>query len=149
EIAKQYQVSVGERVDRSRLEAADEALQAQLRKAGYFHATVQHHQKASAEQQIRLRVEPGPKIQIRFEGLRAMDAAALRSALELDLGAVATAELQSQILDTCERHGYCDAGVALKRVSSADGAREDWIFRVHEGRRLRVTSRFYPCLAGP
>ena len=148
ELAQGYDVAVGERVDGPRLEAADQALETELREAGYFRASVSHHQTSGAEQRIRLQIEPGPKIRIRFEGLRALDAAALRSALELDLDEVLASDLRGQILDMYERHGYFDADVALKRVSSADGAREDWIFKVHEGQRLRVTSRFYPCLAG-
>lgn len=147
--ALRYGVKPGARADARRLQEADEDLQAELREAGFYGATVVHQQEVAAQQTVSVHITPGPKYRLRFEGLRVLDAASLRSSLELNLDALVISDLRNQIIDTYERHGYFDAKVAAMRVASADGAREDWVFRVREGERLRVSSRVYPCLAGP
>lgn len=145
-----YQVEPGDRADQELLHEADAALQKQLRQHGWHRAEVSHRlQESGLHMRLLVSVKAGPLFRLRFEGNRHFDADQLTEALDLE-------ETEDRSLATLERsvkeyyvdRGFLDVRVKLTERGEAEDRIHDLVFRIHEGRRVKVVSREFPCLTG-
>ncbi len=132
------------------LEEADHALRNHLIENGWRLATVSHHWKQQPGGPVlTVEVHSGPLVVLRFDGLRAFDAEELRDALSPKEGQTPTLTSLAESLQLhYRRYGYLDASVYAQVIDRPDGTVRTITFKVHEGQRVRVTSREFPCLGG-
>ncbi len=157
-----YLVKAGDRADEQALTAADIALATNLKKRGYFDADVTHDMVPyGAGFALRVRVDPGPFVEIAFVGNDAFDEAALTGALELAEDPDRTApHLGEKVRQFYVGRGFLDVEVASQiqpigpgpdrseaegQTKTSGAARSRLLFRVHESGRVRVNKREYPC----
>src|SRR5690606_2614907 len=145
-LANTFGVSAGQRLDHVELDARRRALTERLVKAGFVRAKVEYRVSATGE--IHVYVEPGELVSVRYEGLRAFDEPTVRAGVQTEAES-SVAELRARLLVFYEQRGYYDTRVRHNAVRSSDGLREQWVFTVHEGPRLRIAARYFPCLEGP
>jgi outer membrane protein assembly factor BamA len=153
-----YGVGAHDRADEPLLDRADAALEQALRSRGYTRADVSHDlaiiEEASQPRRIelRVRIDTGALFVPRFEGNEHYDADVLTSVLGLDSETDrSTSHLTDKIRSFYEKRGFLDAEVHVEiRTSEAAQPDADTVqlamFHVSEGRRVRVSSRTYPCL---
>ncbi len=143
-----YTVSDGQRTDEPTLGLADRALERSLRSSGYFSAAVSHDLiRSDGRVVLRVRVDAGPRVLVRFEGNEAYDGSALESAL--DLGTEddrSTSHLAQKIHDFYASRGFLDTEVTSRMANSQDDRFAYLFFHVTEHPRVHVQSRSYPCL---
>jgi outer membrane protein assembly factor BamA len=145
-----YAVREGDPVDEIRLEAADRELVHLLVQRGYHQASVTHRvDRAGSNATLRVRVNAGPLVRLEFEGNRRFDASELTSALELE----DSDERAPQVLvEALRRHyvqrGLFDAEITFEERDKPGGAERALVFKIREGKPLRVVGREYPCLGG-
>ncbi len=147
-ITEQYLVREKDRADEATILAANTQLETKLRAAGFHRATVSSDLVAvGAVVVLRVRMDPGPKFEARFEGNDHYDATALSGALALDSDPdLSTGHLVQKLAEFYRKRGYLDVEV----TSTLRGQLEDPLvflaFKIRENERVAVVSREYPCL---
>ncbi len=143
-----YGVTAGNRADERVLKEADEALEQQLRSAGWFDAKVKHEVLSSpAGTDLIVDVAPGKLISVRFEGNRTFDSAQLQAQLDLQTNQDRTpVALLGRLRQFYEERGFYDVQLDLKPLPS--DTRIDWRINIREHPQLRVVGRWFPCLSG-
>ena len=148
-------VDVGQVLDLNRVEPALEALEARLQKEGYYDAEVAPPYVRSEPSPVEspravlvVEVDPGPRVEIRFDGNRrvsrsrlSQDAEALR---ELGSGEAGLLEARERMLARYERLGYARAQVDVFGRTTPDGQRRQVLFRIREGPGSRVVALRFP-----
>ena len=117
-----YTVTDGQRTDEPTLGLADRALERSLRASGYFTAAVSHDLvRTRGRVVLRVRVDAGPRVLVRFEGNDAYDASALESALDLSTEDDRSAShLTQKLHDFYASRGFLDAEVTSRTTDSRD-----------------------------
>jgi outer membrane protein assembly factor BamA len=143
-----YSVNVSQRADGMALEEADAALQARLRRAGWFAAEVGHRlEPRGSEAALVIAVSPGRLTRVRFEGHRTFDAALLVSELQLETAQDLTSSaLIERLRSFYAARGFHDASFQLRELGTP--TRLDWLIVIREQSQLSVVGRWYPCLTG-
>ncbi|HET9599096.1 MAG TPA: POTRA domain-containing protein, partial [Anaeromyxobacteraceae bacterium] len=127
------------------LDAVDDdlrGLRGRLRAAGWLRARVADPELRIAGERATLRVavEPGPRVAVRFAGARAFPAAELSERLALasepSLDATALAAAATRLRGFYRSQGFADARVEADEVAVPGGALVE--VRIREGRRYRV-----------
>ncbi len=144
-----YSVQSGQRTDEVALKAADRELQEELRMQGWHRAVVGHRAvPIQGGTRLDVDVNAGPHVHIAFEGHRVFDASQLTDALELEENPDRS---DHSLMDRLTRHyvahGFLDTEITVRRDGER-AAEERLVFVVHEGQRVRVAAREYPCLTG-
>ncbi len=148
ELTPEYAVKVADPADEVALAAADVGFEQRLRRAGFHRAEVSHD--VLSDQgfvTLRVRVECGPRYELRFEGNERYDKDTL-------LAAVATPEdvdhtpshLVQKLRDFYVRRGYLDVEVSLEERGKRTDPGVFYVFHVRENARVAVSTRAYPCL---
>jgi outer membrane protein insertion porin family len=145
-----YGTGVGDRADAEVLDAADDALETELRARGFYRAVVGHRvERRGPSALLRVDVQAGPLIVLAFEGNRAFDAEALEAALELDASDERDpAVLADRLRDFYLTHGYLDATVTSEERGAEDAGVHALTFVIRERMPVRVVAREYPCVSG-
>ncbi len=143
-----YKAQVGDRADESLLDAADAAMALRLRSLGYQKAALSHDLVwVDNLVTVRVRVEPGPHFEPRFEGNEHYDATALSGALGLDEDTdLGGAHLVQKLKDFYVQRGFLDVEVSLETRGTDRERARYLVFHVVENPRVHVASRAYPCL---
>lgn len=149
-LAEAYAVRVGDVADLEATAAADRDLADSLRALGFHRAEVSHELITEpAGARLLVSVRSGPRLRLKFENNRSFDDDTLRDALSLE---ERTDHVESILVETLQdfyqRHGFFDVHVSVERRGGDDDQINDLVFRVREGKRLRIESRIYPCLSG-
>jgi outer membrane protein assembly factor BamA len=145
---KGYAVKVSDRADEATLEAADSALQTRIRARGFLRAEVSHdvvlHRGLVV---LRLRIDFGTRYDTRYEGADHYDKATLDDVLDIETETDRSPNhLVQKLRDFYVKHGFLDVSIELEdRGTNADPIH--WlVFHIHEGDRVYVAGRSYPCL---
>jgi outer membrane protein insertion porin family len=97
---------------------------------------------------LRVVLEAGPKVEVRFVGHRRVPLRELEEAtaelMRSDLEGAALAEAAERVLAVYERRGHWQARVEPQVRTSAGGDQKEIVFRIHEGPRGRVTELDFP-----
>lgn len=143
-----FAVKKGDRVDEAQLSLADTQLEADVRALGFHRATVSHDVVLfKGFVTLRVRVDPGARYAVRFEGNEHYDETALAGALELETEADRSpGHLTQKIGDFYRKRGYLDVEVELEQRGDEKGDTLVYVFRILEHRRVGVVSRAYTCL---
>jgi outer membrane protein assembly factor BamA len=151
--ASTYPVNVGDRADLPAMEAADAALEQSLRAKGWVRASVTHDLvwmgEPGRDQRVvlRVRVDAGPRQVPQFEGNEHFDAEALEAALGLEKETDRTpSHLADKLRLFYQKRGFLDVEVTPEVRGGDRDPVQILLFRIDEHRRVRVTSRRYPCL---
>jgi len=148
-ILEQYPVAVGDVARRADLERADRSLEQSLRDRGWSKAKASHQLELLGEGvRVHVVVEPGPHVEVRFEGNRVFDEAQLSEVLSdkglTDRSPRALADL---LVRTYQSYGFLDVDVRPV-VEGEDTPEQRITLRIREGEPVRVIAREYPCLSG-
>jgi outer membrane protein assembly factor BamA len=143
-----YAVKSGQRADETALEAADTALQNQIRARGFHRAEVSHdvvlHRGIVV---LRVRIDFGTRYETRYEGNEHYDKTTLDRLLDLDDETDRTPNhLVQKLRDFYVKHGFLDAAIALTERGGPDDEVHYLVFDVDEGQQVAVAGRSYPCL---
>jgi len=143
-----FSVKKGDRVDEAQLGLADTQLEADVRALGFHRATVSHDVVLyKGLVTLRVRVDPGARYSVRFEGNEHYDQTALSGALELETEADRSAgHLTQKIGDFYRKRGYLDVEVDLEQRGDEKGETLLYVFHILEHSRVGVVSRAYTCL---
>lgn len=144
----------GDVADLDRLDAELDRLRRRLREIGHFRARVEppivRAREGGAGVELELRVAAGPQLALRFEGATLWDEETLRAALRYDgeelLDAAMLRELEGRLTSALRRAGRYDASVRAEELHDPVLRRDTVLFRVREGRPLRVTRVEFPGL---
>ncbi len=147
---ERYPIADGDRYDTEVVEAANVEFEKLLRERGWHRASVTHNAQVRPDGVLlQLIVRAGPLIRPRFEGNIRFDDAQLRGALDLeDSEDRAPATLVSRLGEFYAQRGFFDAVINVKERGKADSPILDLVFRVREGRPVRVVAREFACLSG-
>jgi len=147
-ITEQYLVKEKDRADEGAIVAANTNLETRLRAAGFHRATVTSDLVAVGPTVVlRVRMEPGPRFEARFEGNDHYDATALSGALALDTDPdLSTGHLVQKITEFYKKRGYLDVEVSSYLRGKLEDPLVFLTFKVRENERVAVVSREYPCL---
>lgn len=145
-----YAVREGEPADELRLEAADRELLHRLVQRGYHHASVSHRvMREGAGAVLRVKVDAGPLIRIEFEGNRRFDATELTDALGLDQSDDRSPPVLIEALRRFYvQRGLFDVEITFEERGEPGASVRALVFKIREGKPLRVVAREYPCLSG-
>lgn len=152
DLERSYRFGDGDRLDEEALASADHALVERLKGAGYHRAKVAHQiVSAGGFTYLYVRLDTGPKLVTRYEGLEHFDADQLDDALDLekepDRG---ISHLAAKIRDDYVKHGFLDVEVTPEERGGPTDRVHVLFFRVREGEQVRVGHREFPCLGdGP
>lgn len=147
-----YSMKTGMRADETLLAAADAALETRIRARGHHRAEVSHdvvlHRGIVV---LRVRLDLGTRYDTRYEGNDHFDKSTLDGVLDLAEETDRSGNhLIQKLVDYYVKHGFLDAEVRLETRSgeaSPAAARPSFlVFHVHEGSRVVVAARSYPCL---
>jgi outer membrane protein assembly factor BamA len=150
-VLSSYSVHAGDRIDDERLDAADRALEKELRTRRWFRGTVEHRMLVTKTggSWLQVVVRAGPLMQLRFEGNRHFDASDLEAALELDKTEDRSpATLAQRIKDYYVKRSFLDVEVEAHERGQPGAAIHDLVFVVREHLPVLVARREYPCLTG-
>jgi outer membrane protein insertion porin family len=150
ELAGSYDVAAGDRADGVALTTANRELQRRLRSQGWHRATVAHR-LSDGDDPVTLTVEvtSGPRLRIRFEGVRSFDVTELESAIESEDGEPVTqGVLVSRLRQFYQDRGFFDVEVTAFERGRPEEPVHDLVLRVRERQRVRVVAREFPCLTG-
>jgi outer membrane protein assembly factor BamA len=147
-VFKEYPVGPGQRFDESTLASADATLAEAVRAAGFHDAQVSHDVISwGGKVVLRVRIDTGPRVLVRFEGNDTFDHDALSGALTLEED---NDRSQGHLVTKLERfyrvRGFLDVEIETERRPLPERRAEFLVFRVREGQRVTVVSRAYPCL---
>ena len=132
----------------SRLARADAELEAELRKAGWFHVKVRHELAASGA--VKVEVIPGTRIRIRFEGYKTYSIDKLKEVLALEEGfSGALAGIQTKLVHFYQSKGFLDARVKGRFLGKEGDRSRDFVLTIIEGSPIRVASRLFGCDTSP
>ncbi len=150
DLKQEYEVEAGDALDEDDFERADVELGEHLREEGFVRAMVRHRVlRRGPEAFLYVYLDPGPLMRFRFEGHRSFDQDALEDALGLEAGAELGAEqLAARLRDFYAARGFLDAVVRFDQRGGLNAPIYEIRFRVHEGPRVVVSRRFFPCLHG-
>lgn len=151
-----YQVGGGARADEVAIQQADRELQDLLRAERFPKARVLHRLVDRAldvkrvETILYVYVQAGPRLELSFEGNSAYDADQLEQHLVSTAarGEWSAPDVADRLRVYYVQRGFHDVELQVKEAAgSREGAR---LLRVtvHEGDRVRVLHRVFPCLAG-
>ncbi len=144
-----YPVAVGDIARQRELERADRSLEQDLRDRGWHRAKVAHRLESLVDGvRVHVAVEPGPHVEVTFEGNRVFDAAQLEEVLA-DKGNTdrAPRTLADLLVRHYQSYGFLDVDVR-PLVEDKDTRRHRVTLRIREGQPVRVVAREYPCLSG-
>ncbi len=143
-----YAVGRGDVADEEALEEADRALGEALRARGYVRAAVAHRlYEAGGRTYLAVTARLGPRVELVYEGNRALDADQLNDVVDLEKEADRTpARVEQKVREQYRRLGFYDVEVAIEPRGGPDAPVAPWAVRVREGERVRVAARAYPCL---
>ncbi|HLK35359.1 MAG TPA: POTRA domain-containing protein [Polyangiaceae bacterium] len=148
-----YALNVKDRADGPALDQADVQLTQALRVKGWYRAEVAHDlvrvamPPAHAQTLLRVRIDTGPLEIARFEGNEHYDDGVLGGALGIDEEPDRSPlHLADKIRLFYEKRGFLDAQVHVETRGGDKDPTQVLVFHVDEGKRVRVTSRAYPCL---
>jgi outer membrane protein insertion porin family len=150
ELERTYEFGEGDVVDEENLALADRSTTDRLRASGYHRARVLHQLVTRARKTfLYVRVDPGPKLVTRYDGLHRFDADQIDRALELDKELdKSVRHLASKISDFYVRRGFLDVEVNAEELGGIPDRVHVLFFRVREHDPVRVASREFPCLSG-
>ncbi len=149
-VLERYAMARGDRFDIEAVEAANLEFEKQLRQHGWHRASVTHTTRARPDGVfLQLIVRAGPLIRPKFEGNIRFDDTQLSTALGLeDSEDRAPATLVSRLSEFYAQRGFFDAEITVSERGGADAPVVDLVFRVREGRPVRVVAREFACLTG-
>lgn len=138
----------GDRADETALDAADIALEAKLRIAGWNDAKVTHDVVRSSNViTLRVRIDAGALVVPRFDGNAHYDKDALLAALGLEGDPDhSPLHLADKLRKFYEARGFLDARVTPELRGQPKDSQRSLLLHVVEGPRITATSRTYPCL---
>lgn len=142
-----YRLTLGARLDATRIQEADEALEGVLVQEGFYEAAVSHEIHPGGH--LLVQIHSGPRFSVRWEGNSAFGTSELSEVLHL-------AEERDPRPDLLERlvrefyvaQGYFDIRVQAQRLDDDLGLATELVLRIWEGERFRIERRIYPCLSG-
>jgi outer membrane protein insertion porin family len=155
-----YGVKVGTRLDEELLEAADVALTGRLHALGYDRAVVSHDVPDMVPTTLRVRIDAGPRFELRYEGNESFDADALVAGLDLEADKDRSpGHLVQKLREFYVKRGFLDAEISVETRGSPEAASASLaqsparplpaillVFHIVEHARVDVVSRAYPCL---
>lgn len=142
-----YALSRGDRLDAAAISQANQALLDVLVENRFYEATVEHAVRSAGV--LEVRVQSGPRFDIRIEGNQVFGEDELRAQLGLEKERDPRPELLKTALEEFySKHGFLDAFVRAERFDDEAGLRSELYVWVREGERFRVTERVFPCLRG-
>jgi outer membrane protein insertion porin family len=152
-VSRSYQVEAGDRADEPAIDRADLGLEEALHAKGWWKAHVTHDMVwvgdplKSVRLVLRVRIEGGPRSEPHFEGNEHYDAEVLTAALGLETELDhSPARLADKIRTFYHKRGYLDVETTVETRQAQGAPVELVVFHIVERRRVRVTSRSYPCL---
>jgi outer membrane protein insertion porin family len=143
-----YTMKTGMRVDESLLTTADNNLETRIRARGHHRAEVSHdvvlHNGIVV---LRVRADFGTRYETRYEGNDHFDRATLDGVLDLEEETDrSTNHLVQKLTDYYVKHGFLDTEVRVENRGTPKDKANYLVFHVHEGSRVQVAARSYPCL---
>ncbi len=151
--AESYGVDQGDRADETLFDAADAALERNLRAKGWHRAVVAHdlawvgRPPATGRIVLRIHVDAGPLFLPRFDGNEHYEDDVLTTALGLDSETDRSpSHLADKIHAFYEKRGFLDAQVRAETRGDEGTPVRLLVFHVEEHERVRVAGRRYPCL---
>jgi outer membrane protein insertion porin family len=142
-----FRLGEGDRIDQNLLRTAAERLTDQLVSAGFYEAAVET--EVTAKRELLVRVNSGPRFQVRIEGQQTFDARTLEAALGLAEKREASPELaETSLKEFYARYGFYDTRISVQRIERKSGTEGEIRVFVNEGEPLKIVSRTYPCLGG-
>lgn len=150
EVVQRYEVDEGDRLDATLLDAADVALEEELRKRRYPEARVQHKTLIRGRSSfLYVYVRPGPRIRFRFEGNERFDADQLTDVIDYDrMQDRSPSALGDKVESFYRSVGMLDVRVRVERRGRPTDAVNDIVFYVREGDVVQVVGKEFPCLRG-
>jgi outer membrane protein assembly factor BamA len=147
-VAGDYGMGRGDLADEEALEEADRKLAEALRARGHVRAEVGHRlYEAAGRTYALVSVRAGPLVRLAYEGNRALDADQLNDVVDFERESDRTpSRVAQKVREQYRRLGFFDVEVAVEERGGPDDGVNQWLVRVREGARVRVTSRTYPCL---
>ena len=145
----QYGVETGDAIDEDELIDADNDLADDLREAGFIDASVKHRVLRKGELAfLYVYLETGPQYRFRFQGNRRYEASEIEEGFGLKTGNVDASpdSLSQQITTFYRQRGLFDVRVEATENRSKDDAVREMVFRIHEGKLVRVAKRIFPCM---
>ena len=149
---KGYDVDRGDRTDELALQQSDLELENRLRAAGYYEVAVRHDVVLATYATgpvvtLRVRIDTGPEYTNRYEGNAHYDQDVLDTALGIENDPdTGEQHLADKLRKYYVARGFLDATVTAEiRGNKTDSSRYV-VFHVHEGHRIGVTTRQYPCV---
>ncbi|MCL2824633.1 MAG: BamA/TamA family outer membrane protein, partial [Polyangiaceae bacterium] len=148
--AEKYAVVKGDRADSEAIQAADNALENELRVRNYHSARVSHKiQMQGGLAVLYVRVETGPQLRYRFEGNLRFDSDQLSDVIATDGNSdPAPADLGNMIEVHYRRFGMLDTTVRVERRGAPADAVNEIVFFIREGGFVEVVGKEFPCLRG-
>lgn len=142
-----YALSTGDRLDAQSISQANQELLDVLVQDGFYEASVEHVVKAGGV--LEVRVNSGPRFDVRVEGNEVFGPAELRAELGLEKERDPRPELlESALTSFYTRHGFLDAVIRAQRFDDEAGIRSELYIWIREGKRFRIVDRVFPCLTG-
>jgi outer membrane protein assembly factor BamA len=143
-----FAVPAGTRADEAVIATASSQLEQKLRQSGYHRAVVTTDLVAvGGEVILRVRMDPGPRFEPRFEGNDHYDSTALGGALALDADPdLSQGHLVQKLAEFYKKRGYLDVEVAMETRGKLEDPLVFMVFKIHEHGRVAVHHREYPCL---
>lgn len=154
-----YGIKVGMRLDEALVDVADAELEARLRALGRHQARVTHDLiVARGHTTLRVRIDAGPKVVVRYEGNDHFDHDALDTVLGMaDDNDRSQGHLVQKLRDHYVKHGFLDAEVTSETLGSQNVEAQSrtegreipgivLVFHIFEHSRVAVVTRAYPCL---
>lgn len=144
---EQYALSPGDRLDAQAISQANQSLLDVLIQNRFYEATVEHMVRDGGV--LEVRVQSGPRFDIRIEGNQVFGAPELIGQLGLEKERDPRPELLKTSLEGFyTKHGFLDAAVRAERFDDDMGLRSELYVWIREGERFRIVDRVYPCLSG-
>lgn len=144
---ERYALSAGDRLDAEAISQANQALLDVLVQNRFYEATVEHVVRGAGV--LEVRVEAGPRFDVRIEGNRVFGSTELIGQLGLEKERDPRPELLKASLEAFYmKHGFLDAAVRADRFDDEAGLRSELFVWIREGERFRIASRVFPCLSG-
>ncbi len=145
-----YGVEQGARADLEAIDNASRTLEETLRKAGYHVARVEDSlTRVPGGSRLDVKVYAGSRVVPRIYGNRTFDTDELMEALKLEEpGDRSPTALALRLREFYVARGFLDVVVEGALAGKPDAPLRELRLAIHEGSRVRVVSRDYPCLSG-
>lgn len=141
----------GDLVDVDVLSERGEKLAEKLRGHGFFRAQVSHRLYGDPRAPyVQVLIEPGPKVELRYEGNTILDKERLDEIVDLEKEPDRTAaRVVAKVRNEYVRLGFADVEVSAALRGEDNDPVHHLVVSIRERPRVRVVGREYPCHSGP